>query len=121
MFMVQIIVYAGAIMTIILFILMFLNIKEENLPKEPKKNLYIIVGFILILPINYLIIKSISLLPDSNMNIVQENFGGIKEFGIKLYQEWLIPFELISILLLVALIGAVVLAKQRTIKKIKND
>ena len=37
LFMVQIIVYAGAIMTLILFILMFLNIKEEDLPEEPHK------------------------------------------------------------------------------------
>ena len=72
------------------------------------------------LPINYLIIKAISLLPNSNMNIVEKNFGGIKEFGIKLYKEWLIPFELISILLLVALIGTVILAKKRSIKKINN-
>ncbi len=39
LFMVQLIVYAGAIMTLILFILMFLNIKDENLPKEPKKSI----------------------------------------------------------------------------------
>ena len=43
LFMVQIIVYAGAIMALILFILMFLNIKEEDLPKEPKK--FMLIGF----------------------------------------------------------------------------
>ncbi|MFW2579892.1 NADH-quinone oxidoreductase subunit J, partial [Aliarcobacter butzleri] len=38
LFLVQIIVYAGAIMTLILSILMFLNIKEEDIPHEPNKN-----------------------------------------------------------------------------------
>ena len=42
LFMVQIIVYAGAIMTLILFILMFLNIREEDLPKEPNKFKFIV-------------------------------------------------------------------------------
>jgi len=113
MFMVQIIVYAGAIMTIILFILMFLNIKEEDLPHEPKKNILITMGVILMIPINLLILEGVARLPDSDMSIVEEGFGGIKELGMKLYTEWLLPFELISILLLVALIGAVVLAKKR--------
>lgn len=120
MFMVQIIVYAGAIMTIILFILMFLNIKEEDLPKEPKKNILITMGVILMIPINLLVLEGVARLPDADMSIVEEGFGGIKEIGMKLYTDWLLPFELISILLLVALIGAVVLAKRRVKKELNN-
>ena len=120
MFMVQIIVYAGAIMTIILFILMFLNIKEEDLPKEPKKNILITMGVILMIPINLLVLEGVARLPDADMSIVEEGFGGIKELGMKLYTDWLLPFELISILLLVALIGAVVLAKRRVKKELNN-
>src|SRR5574344_814209 len=73
LFMVQIIVYAGAIMALILFILMFLNIKEGD-------------------------------------------FGTIKPVGLILYNDWIIAFELISILLLIALVGSVVLAKRRKTK-----
>ncbi len=120
MFMVQIIVYAGAIMTIILFLLMFLNIKEEDLPPEPKKNILIAMGVIFMIPINLLILEAVGRLPDSDMSIVEEGFGGIKELGMKLYNDWLLPFELISILLLVALIGAVVLAKKRAKKELNN-
>ena len=120
MFMVQLIVYAGAIMTIILFILMFLNIREEDLPKEPRKNILITLGVIFMIPINLLILEGVSRLPDADMSIVPDGFGGIKELGMKLYTEWLLPFELISILLLVALVGAVVLAKRRPKKEVKN-
>lgn len=113
MFMVQIIVYAGAIMTLVLFILMFLNISEEDLPKEPRKNILVALGVIFMIPINLLVLEGVSRLPDSDMSIVEEGFGGIKELGMQLYTDWLLPFELISILLLVALVGAVVLAKRK--------
>lgn len=121
MFMVQIIVYAGAIMTLILFILMFLNIKEEDLPPEPKKNILIALGVVFMIPINLLVLEGVSRLPESDMSIIENGFGGIKEIGMKLYTEWLVPFELISILLLVALIGAVVLAKRRDKERLKNN
>lgn len=119
LFMVQIIVYAGAIMTLILFILMFLNIGEDDLPQEPKKYLLIAMGAIFMIPVNLLVLEGVSKLPDADMSIVPEGFGGIKELGMKLYTDWLLPFELISILLLVALVGAVVLAKRREKREVK--
>lgn len=112
MFMVQIIVYAGAIMTMFLFILMFLNVQEKDIPKEPKKGLFITIGVIFMIPINLLVIEAISKLPNKNMSIIDDGFGGIKALGMELYTKWLLPFELISILLLVALIGAVVLVRR---------
>lgn len=116
LFLVQIIVYAGAIMTLILFILMFLNIKEEDLPKEPKKFKLIAIGAIIMIPLNILILKAVAKLPSKDLLIVDSSFGDIKPIGMQLYNNWLFAFELISILLLVALIGAVVLAKKRTSK-----
>lgn len=116
LFLVQIIVYAGAIMTLILFILMFLNIKEEDLPKEPHKFRNIAVGAIIMIPLNVLILKAVSKLPPKDLNIIESSFGNIKPIGMQLYNNWLLAFELISILLLVALIGAIVLAKKRTSK-----
>ena len=116
LFLVQIIVYAGAIMTLILFILMFLNIREEDLPKEPKKFKLIALGAVIMIPLNVLILKAVSKLPAKDLTISQSDFGGIKPVGMQLYNNWLVAFELISILLLVALIGSVVLAKKRTSK-----
>jgi len=119
LFMVQIIVYAGAIMTLILFILMFLNIREEDLPKEPHKFKFIALGAVIMIPLNVLILKAVALLPAKDMLLTNTDFGDLKPIGMQLYTNWLVAFELISILLLVALIGAVVLAKKRT-KRVKQ-
>ena len=119
LFLVQIIVYAGAIMTLILFILMFLNIKEEDLPKEPNKFMLIAVGAVIMIPLNILILKAVSKLPAKDLTISNTDFGDIKPIGLELYNNWIIAFELISILLLIALIGSVVLAKKRK-SKINN-
>ena len=116
LFMVQIIVYAGAIMALILFILMFLNIKEEDLPKEPKKFMLIGFGAILMIPLNILVLKAVSNLPSKDLYPIEGDFGTIKPVGLILYNDWIIAFELISILLLIALVGSVVLAKRRKTK-----
>lgn len=119
LFMVQIIVYAGAIMTLILFILMFLNIKEEDLPKEPNKFNLIALGAVIMIPLNVLVLKAVAKLPAKDLLLVDSDFGDIKPIGLVLYNDWLVAFELISILLLVALIGSIVLAKKRT-KRVKQ-
>lgn len=113
LFLVQIIVYAGAIMTLILFILMFLNIKEEDLPKEPHKFKFIVLGAVFMIPLNILILKAVSKLPQKDLLLTNTDFGDIKPLGMQLYTNWLVAFELVSVLLLVALIGAVVLASKR--------
>lgn len=117
LFMVQIIVYAGAIMTLILFLLMFLNIKEENLPKEPKKYFLIGIGALIMIPFNVVILKAVSNLPDADMSIIESDFGDIKPIGLQLYTDWILPFELVSILLLIALVGSIVLAKRKKTNK----
>ncbi|AHJ11786.1 NADH-quinone oxidoreductase subunit J family protein [Sulfurospirillum multivorans] len=111
LFMVQIIIYAGAILTLFIFIIMFLNVKEANLPKEPNKNITLFLGSIALLPFNFLILRAFSKMP-LHVNPVDSDFGKIKPLGMELFTQWLLPFELISILLLVALIGAVVLGRK---------
>ncbi len=116
-FAIQLIVYAGAIMSLILFIIMFLNIQIEDLPKEEGRWLYLFGGAVAVTPIGALLIKGVKSLPGSDTQIVGNGFGGVKEVGIILFQEWLLPFEIVSILLLVALVGAVVLAGKRGLNK----
>ena len=92
LFMVQIIVYAGAIMALILFILMFLNIKEEDLPKEPKKFMLIGFGAILMIPLNLLVLKAVSNLPSKDLYLIEGDFGTIKPVGFIFYNYWIIAF-----------------------------
>jgi len=112
LFAVQIIIYAGAILTLILFIIMFLNIKEENLPDEKYKNWWLLGTSVIVLPFAIILIKLVTMSDISVNNIPSENFGSIHDVGLKLFSQWVLPFELVSIHLLVALIGSVTLSKR---------
>ena len=112
-FAIQLIVYAGAIMSLILFIIMFLNISEKDLPDESSRWFYFGGGAVVIAPLMVLLIKAVHTLPSGAISYDNENFGSVKEVGMVLFSDWLLPFEIVSILLLVALVGAVVLAGKR--------
>lgn len=116
-FALQLIVYAGAIMSLILFIIMFLNIQQKDLPEERGRWYYLLGGILAIVPIALFLIKIVKTLPGSEATIVGGGFGGVKEVGLVLFQDWLLPFEIVSILLLIALVGAVVLAGKRRLGK----
>jgi NADH-quinone oxidoreductase subunit J len=112
-FVLQLIVYAGAIMSLILFIIMFLNIRKEDLPDERWRWAYYAGGAVVLTPVGMLMAKAVGKLPGSEATIVGNGFGGVKEVVLLLFRDWLLPFEIVSILLLVALVGAVVLAGRR--------
>lgn len=110
LFLVQIIIYAGAVVTLILFIIMFLNIKEKNLPDEPKKLQWIFSIALLVSPFSAYLI---SVVHSTNFTpLCLGNFGDIHAVGMTLFSQWVLPFEMISILLLVTLVGVVILAKK---------
>jgi len=91
---------------------MFLNIKDENLPDETHKNKWLMFTSIIILPFTYILIDLILRSDIQTNSKLPENFGSIKDVGLTLFSKWVLPFELVSILLLVALIGSVSLAKR---------
>lgn len=112
LFVVQIIIYAGAILSLILFIIMFLNIKDDNLPDEKYKNRWLIATSIIVLPFAAILIDLILKSDIATNSVVSKDFGSIHDVGITLFSKWVLPFELVSILLLVALVGSVTLAKK---------
>lgn len=116
-FALQLIVYAGAIMSLIVFIIMFLNIQPQDLPKEETKLIYIIGGLVAVTPIGLFLFKIVRTMPDRPLLALGENFGGVKEVGLLLFRNWLVPFEIVSILLLVSLLGAVILAGKGGVNK----
>ncbi|THB72297.1 MAG: NADH-quinone oxidoreductase subunit J [Desulfobulbaceae bacterium] len=116
-FAIQLIVYAGAIMSLILFIIMFLNIGESDLPEERGRWFYLAGGIVAIGPIAILMQRAFKTLPPGETAIVGDGFGGVQEVGMVLFTDWLLPFEIVSILLLVALVGAVVLAGKREVSE----
>lgn len=108
---VNFIVYMGAIMVLFLFVLMLMNLNKEGEPV--KSGLVKIIGVIaggtllvtLVGATKALQTSEVSTLPNSDIGLV-ENLGKV------LFNEFLLPFELSSILLLTALVGAVLLAKK---------
>ncbi|MFA6195843.1 MAG: NADH-quinone oxidoreductase subunit J [Sulfurimonas sp.] len=112
LFVVQIIIYAGAILSLILFIIMFLNIKDENLPDEKHKNRWLLATSLIIAPFSAILIDLILRSDIAVHGASDAKFGTIKDVGLTLFSKWVLPFELVSILLLVALVGAVTLSKR---------
>ena len=116
-FALQLIVYAGAIMSLIIFIIMFLNIQPGDLPAEETKWLYVLGGAVVVAPIGAFLLKIVKTFPATSAAIIEGNFGSVKDVGLLLFRDWLLPFEIVSILLLIALVGAVVLAGKREVVK----
>lgn len=109
---VNIIVYAGAIMVLFLFVIMFLNIKDNH--EEAKTNLTKIAAAIVggtVFVILFGAYRKTVLMPVDPATF-DSQVGMIESLGKLLFREYLLPFELASILLLVAMVGAVMIGKR---------
>jgi NADH-quinone oxidoreductase subunit J len=110
----QILVYAGAVMVLFLFVIMLLSLGDEHLHPERRRIMQYVgvgggLGLFAVLAI------AISRVPDPTMRALADpdRFGTVKAVGQVLYTQFLLPFEVTSLLLLVAIVGAVVVAKER--------
>lgn len=110
---VQVLVYAGAILALVVFVIMLLNVREADLPADEGFLGNLALALVGIVPVAFVVIRSILALPGSAFLPVAPDYGFIQPFGMHLFQDWLFPFEMVSILLTVAVVGAVVLAKRR--------
>ena len=113
--MAQITVYAGAIMVLFLFVIMLLG--AEALPQTNvlpwQRPLAIGLSVLLAVESAYLLITKARpagdiLAPDATVNTTEN----LRQMGMALFSDYLLPFEVVSILLLVAMVGAIVLAKK---------
>lgn len=113
---VNIIVYAGAIMVLFLFVLMLLNLNKESEPRMPfaAQMAAIIAGGILLLVLLAALAESV-LPPTREMSkqIAEiQNEGLVQNLGQLLFSKYIVAFEVSSILFLAAMVGAVLLAKR---------
>jgi len=109
---VQVIVYAGAIMVLFVLVIMLLNIGEEERTSWSRVAKYVglPVAVALLAEISYLLYRAIP----APATVDANRFVGTTEaVGQQLFTEFVLPFELTSILILVAILGAVVLAKKK--------
>jgi len=108
----QVLVYAGAIMVLFLFVIMLLTTKDEEFARA-RMNVMHVGGVLGALGVLVVVVKAVSDLGPMPMRLVGPEFGTVKAVGRLLYTQYLLPFEATSLLLLVSIVGAVVVAKQR--------
>lgn len=108
---VHIIVYAGAIMVLFLYVIMMLNLNEEVEPQKSKilKVAATISGGLLMLVLVGVIRKATEISP---LNPADSQLGMIRNLGKVLYTDFILPFEVASILLLAAMVGSVMIGKK---------
>jgi NADH-quinone oxidoreductase subunit J len=109
---VQVIVYAGAIMVLVVFVIMLLNVEEEEHRRTRLAYLVptaIVLGAILIGEV-FFILQSVPLSPGHPPGL--SDVGLTASIGIGLFTRYLLPFEITSILLLMAIVGAMTLARR---------
>ena len=108
----QVIVYAGAIVVLFLFVIMLLNLTQtEPRPTAGAPLVAVAVGGGL--AIVALVASALRRVPAPSTPGLPEGFGETAALARRLFTAYLLPFELTSVLLLVAIVGAVALAKRR--------
>ncbi|MBS1736840.1 MAG: NADH-quinone oxidoreductase subunit J [Bacteroidetes bacterium] len=116
---VNIIVYAGAIMVLFLFVVMLMNL---NADAEPIKNVYMkMAGVISGLTLMIVFVAALSA-SEQHSTIIRPgtSVGLIENLGRALFNKYVVPFEISSVLFLSAMVGAVVIGKKDPIKRINE-
>lgn len=112
---VHIIVYAGAIMVLFLFVIMMLNLNQETEPTKP-----VWVQFAAVIAGGVLMITLIGSLKGAETITMAQpqnsEIGLVGNLGKVLFSDFLVPFELSSVLFLSAMVGAVLLGKKHTVQ-----
>jgi NADH-quinone oxidoreductase subunit J len=110
---VQLIVYAGAILILYLFVVMLLNVDRESMAARANRFWPWLAAFGVLIAGEIILLVSRGAFPaDSGQPMRFAAGAGVKELGEVLYKQYLIPFEIASVILLVGLVGAVMLAKR---------
>jgi NADH-quinone oxidoreductase subunit J len=109
----QVTVYAGAIMVLFLFVIMLLGAEQKPGSKALpwQRPLAFVLGAVLLVEFAYVLITRGGSM--QQVGVLDPNFGTPPLVGETLFNQYLLPFEVISILLLVAMVGAVVLTRKK--------
>ena len=118
LFAVHIIVYAGAIMVLFLYVIMLLNLNTGS--EASKSNVLKIAAVISAGLLLVVVVGALRGVESAAINVSRASeIGTVKNLGKMLFNEFLLPFEIVSILLLAAMVGAVMLGKTH-MKRVKD-
>ena len=108
---VQIIVYAGAVLVLFVFVIMLLDLKEEQ--RRKIKLFTIVAGLLAVGGILSAFLKSLPAVAPSGEEGKLLHEGDTQSLGRLLFTNYTLPFEVVSVLLLVAMIGVILLSKKK--------
>ena len=112
-FILQVLVYAGAIMVLIIFTIMLLNLRKEELQEAPVGWLRLLLTATLCAVGAFGAIQVFGAIePNAAAMTPVEGFGNMEAVGRLMLSDWVYPFEVVSLILLVAVVGVVLLAKK---------
>jgi len=114
---IQVMIYAGAIMMLVVFVIMLLNVEEEERRKKIAVSLAQVISVILVLMLCAQLVVGVGIqkIPGKHGAFTAEQLaevGDVKAVAQMLFTTYLFPFEIASIILLVGIIGAVILSKK---------
>ena len=111
---IQVLVYAGAIMVLFLFVIMLLNLQDESKLTEnvTYKKLTAIILSVLLFAVLAITTYFAFVEKYKTINPNAENLGTVESLGKELFTTYSFPFELVSFILIAAIVGAIVLAKK---------
>lgn len=110
---VNLIVYAGAIMVLFLFVVMLMNLNSDSEPQKNNRLRFagtIAGGCLMLIMID--VVRSAAEVQNATALVKEGNIGLIKTLGKVLFTDYVVPFEISSVLFLSAMIGAVVIGKK---------
>ncbi len=112
---VQILVYVGGIMVLFLFVILLVNVERAERERKTTRQWKtgVVLGIVLSAELMFLILRGARSLETTPARpLIEGRTQNTESMGFLLYSEYLLPFEIASVLLLVAMLGAVVLAKK---------
>jgi NADH-quinone oxidoreductase subunit J len=111
---IQILVYAGAIMVLFIFVIMLLNLREDVPTPLLELSRRGLVGILVAGILGTGLVSALEAMPDTKgVDALGPEYGTVASVGRAIFSgDYLLPFEVVSVLLTVALVGAVVLAKR---------
>lgn len=125
LFIIQILVYAGAVVVLIIFVIMLLNLREDDPRRRAPDRGRFALSALLCLMVAALLIRVVSAGRSGSGGAwetaqgwpavpapVGSDFGGVESLGDQIFTRYLLPFEVVSLVLLVGIVGAVVIAKK---------
>ena len=112
LFLAQVMVGVGAVVVLTTIVILTINLREKQLPKEPTRGPWLVLGALVIAPFGWMLYRGLVAATPDHFPVLKEGFGTVQAMGSVLFRDWVLPFEILSLLLLAAMLGAIIIGKK---------